>query len=400
MDSIDQLPKIDLPAAFSSRGEFDAVVMAAHEQGPFARSMRGLEVLGYKESVALLRDRRLNSNHMALVEAMEFPEGAAKNFKRNMLLSHGRDAYRTHIRQALTRAIGAPVVEKQRPMIRQLAGALLGGLDSSQPADMLTDFAFLLPASLFCHWFGAPEADARWVASLSDRILKIFSNDPTFTPDIVAAYDELFPYVQTRIDAAKASPQDNLLGNLLKEQAAGNLSEQDVFYLVSMFNEASTDNTAHGIAAAIGGIVGDEGRRRQIVAHPELIPAAVNENMRLSGRINTLVRYASEAVEFNGLKIAEGQPVFFLIPAAHRDPRVYHEPLRYVPTRKDAHNLLDFGGGIYTCLGKHVAMIEVQEALAELITTHPDAVVEKFNTDTNMFANAVAELSIQLHGAG
>lgn len=394
--SIDQLPSIDLDAAFASRDDFDAIVMAAHKQGPFARSGRGLEILGHKECAALLRDRRLQSDHMGLVNAMGFPEGPAREFKKNMLLSHGRDEYRTRIRQALIRAVGATVVEKQRPMIRQLSKDLLQKLDTGREVDLLQDFAFMIPASLFCLWFGAPLEDAPWVAKLSDRILKIFSFDPSYTADIVAAYDELFPYVQKRIDAAREKPQDNLLGNFIAEQEAGQLSETDVFYLVSMFNEASTDNTAHGIATAIGEMMSDPQRWQQIVDQPDLIPAAIDESMRLSGRINTLVRYAMEDLEYEGVLIPEGTPVFHLIPAAHRDPRAYDNPLRYDPTRTDIHNILDFGGGSYTCLGKFVALIEIQEALAELVKSFPNAGLKNFSISTNPFANEVSELRVKL----
>ena len=85
---IEELPEIDLNEAFSSGEAFDRVASAAHENGPFARSGRGLEVLGYQESVALLRDRRLYSDHMGLVEAMQFPDGPAKEFKKNMCCHH------------------------------------------------------------------------------------------------------------------------------------------------------------------------------------------------------------------------------------------------------------------------------------------------------------------------
>lgn len=395
--SIDQLPTIDLDTAFASREDFDAIVMAAHERGPFARSSRGLEVLGHKECVALLRDRRLNSDHMALVRAMGFPEGPAKEFKQNMLLSHGRDEYRTRIRHALTRAIGPSVIERQRPMIRQLAKDLLLRIDANNESDLLHDFAFMLPASLFCLWFGAPLEDAPWVAGVSDRLLKIFSFNPKYTPEIIAAYDELFPYVQKRIDAAKETPQDNLLADFIAQQQAGHIDETELFYIVSMFNEASTDNTAHGIAAAIGELMFDQERWQQIVDHPELIPAAIKESMRLSGRINTLVRYASETFEYEGLEIPKGTAVHHVMPAAHRDPRAYTDPLRYDPARKVVHNPLDFGGGIYTCLGMFVAQIEIEEAVAILVSNHPDARLKSFSIATNPFANEVSDLKAQLH---
>lgn len=395
--SIKQLPVIDLDAAFASRDAFDEIIISAHERGPFAQSNRGLEIIGYREFAVLLRDRRLNADHMALVNAMGFPEGPARDFKQNMLLSHGRDEYRTRIRQALMRAIGPSVIEKQRPMIRQLAKDLLLKIDPNEEADFLHEFAFLLPASLFCLWFGAPLEDARWVGDVSDRLLKIFSFNPKYTPEIVAAYDELFPYVRKRIDAAKENPEDNLLAEFIAQHKEGFIDETELFYIVSMFNEASTDNTAHGIATAVGDLLGNQERWQQIVDHPALIPAAVNENMRLSGRINTLVRYASETFEYEGLEIPAGTAVHHVMPAAHRDPRTYSDPLRYDPTRKTVQNILDFGGGIYTCLGKFVALIEIQEAIAELAGNYPNARLNSFSIATNPFVNEVSDLKTQLH---
>jgi cytochrome P450 len=397
---IDQLPFFDVDAAFASHEAFDEIVMSAHAQGPFARSERGLEVLGYKECVALLRDRRLHSDHMSLVESMGFPEGPAKEFKRTMLLSHGRDEYRTRIRQALTRAVGASVIEKQRPLIRQLVKDILQSLDPEENSDMLHKLALGVPSSLFCHWFGAPVEDAPWIAGLSDRIMKIFTSDPQYTPDIIAAYDELFPYVQKCIDRAMESPKDNLLAHFIAEHEAGHLSETELFYIVSMFNEASTDNTAHGIGTVVGRLLDDRQHWQQLIDNPELIPAAINETFRLSGRINTLIRYASQDLEFGGLWIPEGTTIHILIPAAHRDPKIFDAPLSYDPTRKDAHNLLDFGGGAYTCLGKFVAMIEIQEVVSELVSNYPNAHLEGFRVDTNSYVNETGELSVRLSGAG
>lgn len=396
--TIDQLPFIDIEAAFASREDFDAIIMSAHERGPFARSDRGLEVLGYEESIALLRDPRLWYDHGALMDAVNFPEGPAKEYKKGKLISHGRGKYRTRVRQALTRAVGASVIEKQRPMIRQLVKDILQKIDPDKESEMLRDFSFMVPASLFCLWFGSPLEDARWVASISDRLLKIFTFDPKYTPDIIAAYDELLPYVQKRIDEAMEAPQDNLLGNFIAEYKSGSFNETDLFQTVAMFNEASTDNTAHGIAIAIGELMGDQQRWQQIVDNPELIPAAINESMRLSGRINAVARHVLEDLECEGVFIPEDTEVYIVVPAAHRDPRVYDEPLGYNPTRKDIHNILDFGGGIYTCLGKHVALIEIQEAIAELVRKHPNAQLKSFSINTNSHVNEVAELGVKLNG--
>ena len=87
-----------------------------------------------------------------------------------------------------------------------------------------------------------------------------------------------------------------------------------------------------------------------------------------------------------------------MVRAAHRDPRVFDEPLRYDPTRQDAHNLLDFGGGIYTCLGKFVALIEIQEAIAELVSNYPNAQLKSFKVNTNSFVDEISDLEVELGG--
>jgi cytochrome P450 len=395
---IDQLPTIDVfGPAFGD--DPDSIVIPALDRGAFARSERGLEVLRYKECVALLRDQRLAANHMRTVEAMGFPEGVAKEFKKRMLLGHGRDDYRKRVRQSLMRAVGASAIENQRPMIRQLVRDLLQNIDPDKESDLLNDYAFLTPASLFCLWFGRPMKDAPWIADKSDRILKIFTNDQSYVPDIISAYDELFPYVQKFIDEAMQKPKENLLGNFISDLRAGHINEQELFDIAAMFNEASTDNTAHVIAMVIGQLLSNQDHWQQIVDQPELIPAVIHETIRLSSRSNTVVRFATEDLEYGGVFIPEGMQVNALTYAGHRDPMVYEDPLSYNPTRKNVHNLLDFGGGAFSCLGMHVALIEIQEALIELVSRYPNARIKNFEINRNCYVTEVRDLRVQLNGS-
>lgn len=394
---IEQLPQIDVTGPAFGKDP-DEIIMPALKKGPFARSDRGLEVLGYRECVALLRDRKLRANHMLIVESMGFPEGAAKEFKRRMLLGHGRDEYRSRIRQVLIRAVGEGVVKNQRPMIRQLVKQLLDNCDPDKEVDLLADYGFATPANLFCLWFGAPLSDAPWVADISDRILKVFTQDKSYTADIVAAYDELFPYVQKLIDNALEQPESNLLGNFISEYKAGKINQQELFDIVAMFNEASTDNTAHVIATVIGQLMMNPKNWQQVVDQPEIIPAAAKETIRLSSRSNTVTRFATEDLEYDGLHIPAGTRVNILIYAANRDPSIYANPLGYNPARKEVRQILDFGGGAFTCLGMHVALIEIQEALAEIAHRYPKACAKKFRINRNCFINEVEEFTVVLNG--
>jgi hypothetical protein len=56
--------------------EEDHILNTARERNPFAMSDRGVEVLGYPECRALLRDRRLQTDHMTLVKQVGLTDPA------------------------------------------------------------------------------------------------------------------------------------------------------------------------------------------------------------------------------------------------------------------------------------------------------------------------------------
>lgn len=395
IQALENLPRIEL-SDDRINTDFEGLIRQAHQLGSILQSPRGIEVVGYKACVSLLRNPGFAPDHFGLVERMQFPEGPAKAFKRRMLLGHGRDEYRTRIRRVLQKIIGPAEVARQRPAIRSITEDLLSRLDSVSPSDLLWNYAFLTPATLFCNWFGAPWQDADWVARLSDRILKIFTNNPEYTSDIISGYDELFPYVEKLIKDYESSKSDNLMASFRHEYQEGNLSEQEYFDCVAMFNEASTDNTAVEIANVIGQILSNTELKKTLIEQPECISQAVRECIRLQPRSNAIPRFAQIDTEFEGISIKKGTAVFAWLSAAQRDPNVYDSPDEFVINRPKSGPILDFGGGIHACLGAHVALIEIEEAVAELLSRFPNAQLTNYQVTRNTFTNEVRVLEAVL----
>ncbi len=71
-------------------------------------------------------------------------------------------------------------------------------------------------------------------------------------------------------------------------------------------------------------------------------------------------------IDVVGTTIAEGTPVVLVLASGNRDPKRFHEPHRFDPTRPDNQHL-GFGSGIHLYYGAPLARLEAQAALGALL---------------------------------
>jgi cytochrome P450 len=100
-----------------------------------------------------------------------------------------------------------------------------------------------------------------------------------------------------------------------------------------------------------------------------LVPAAVEEAMRLRSPFQFMFRRATQDVTIGGGTIRKGETVVVMYGAANRGPRVFDDPDQYRITRPGKH--LAFGHGIHFCIGAHLARLESQLALEQLLPLLP-----------------------------
>jgi cytochrome P450 len=82
-------------------------------------------------------------------------------------------------------------------------------------------------------------------------------------------------------------------------------------------------------------------------------------------------RTARVATNIGGQPIAPGDRVVLYYGAANRDESIFADPHRFDPTR-DPNPHIAFGGGTHVCLGQHVARIEIDLMLREVVTRMHD----------------------------
>jgi len=168
-----------------------------------------------------------------------------------------------------------------------------------------------------------------------------------------AAMPKAIPQTGTEADAGPPLTADEAISNAA----------------VLMFGGIET--TEGMIANAALHLLTHPGELDLVRADPGLIPAAIEESLRLEPAAAVVDRYATCDALLGGVRIPTGEQVTVSIAAANRDPAVFADPDRYEVRRANASRHLAFAHGPHFCLGAHLARLEAQLAIGTLLDQLP-----------------------------
>lgn len=88
--------------------------------------------------------------------------------------------------------------------------------------------------------------------------------------------------------------------------------------------------------------------------------------VRISTPFLHFVRTVTKDIEMHGQPIAAGERVCMLLAAGNFDPAEFDEPEKFDLARTPNRHL-SFGRGPHSCLGKHIAVLEMKILLEEFL---------------------------------
>jgi cytochrome P450 len=277
----------------------------------------------------------------------------------------------TRLRKLVASAFTARRVEALRPRVATIVAKLIDALvERPQPADLVSSFSLPLPAQVICEMLGVPAADTEQFHAWSDTVLGDWERD---SDEIMTAVAELFGYFGRLIALKRNQPTDDLMTALIAARDdRDRLSEYELTVMCCALLIAGHETTANQVNQSLLLLFDYPDQVARLRADPALIPAAVEELLRLSRLGGVLPpRLTSEDVAIGDVTIPAGEWVIPLITSANRDPSVFSEPARFDITRAAAVGHLTFGAGVHHCLGAQLARLELQEAFRGLIGRLP-----------------------------
>jgi cytochrome P450 len=182
-------------------------------------------------------------------------------------------------------------------------------------------------------------------------------------------------YFMRYLGERRANPQDDIMTELaLARYPDGTLPELVEPAKAAMFLfAAGQDTSAKLIGNAMRYMCEHKDMQDRLRADPSLVPAFLEEMLRLEGSTKMTARLAVRNTRIGDVEVPAGKRVFIGLAAANRDPRRWEDPNAFKLDRPRIKEHVAFGRGAHTCAGAPLARVEVR-VLFERLLEHTSAI--------------------------
>ena len=252
-----------------------------------------------------------------------------------------------------------------RKRANELIDAILADHPPGDAVEFTKAFGRPLPVSIFLDVMGLPQDMRATFVSWGDAMIH------GATAEIQgAAMGKAIEYLKGAIAEKKANPDAGVISLIANAQIDGRpLSDKEVFGFVCFLFIGGLDTVYATLNNIWLWLARNPDRVQEIIDRPDDIDAIVEELLRRFS-VTFSTRVVMQDVEVSGAKIKQGDRVFTMLPAANFDPDVFPDPLT-VDFDRPRKTILAFTVGVHSCMGGHLARMEVKVALQEWLKRIP-----------------------------
>ena len=285
----------------------------------------------------------------------------------------------TRFRSLVARGFTPTQVRDVEPDVRRFVRDRLSGIEPDDETDLVALLAKPLPSMVVARYLGVPEADRDRFGAWTDAIV---GADPS--GDLAgamqgagAAVGEMLDFFTQLIERRRVDPGDDTVSHLVAagvgDDPAGLLS---ILAFTFTMVAGGNDTTTGLLGGAVDLLAAHPDQRDELADDPTLIPAAVEELLRLTSPVQGLARTTTTDVVLHGVTIPAGRKVLLLYASANRDERRWGDDADRLDIHRDPRQIMTFSRGAHHCLGAAAARMQSRVALEELVATHRDFTVD------------------------
>lgn len=264
----------------------------------------------------------------------------------------------TRVRQIVQRGFTPRAIRALEETLRARAGRIVDSARSDGTGDFVTDIAVELPLQAIAELVGVPQEDRSKIFDWSNKMVAYDDPEYAITEEVgTQSAAELIAYAMSMAEARKGCPAEDIVSRLVAAEGEGNLSSDEFGFFVILLavagNETTRNAISHGMHAFLTHPEQWELFKRE---RPE---TTAEEIVRWATPVVSFQRTATRDTELGGVRIKEGERVGIFYSSANNDPEVFDSPEKFDITRDPNPHLGFGGGGPHFCLGKSLAVMEI-----------------------------------------
>ncbi|MFG2641606.1 cytochrome P450 [Streptomyces sp. NPDC048370] len=281
----------------------------------------------------------------------------------------------TRVRQIVQRGFTPRAIRTLETALRDRARTIVEEARRNAATDGTFDFvtqvAVELPLQAIAELIGVPQEDRSRIFEWSNKMIAYDDPEYAITEEIGAeAAMELIGYSMNLAAARKECPAKDIVTQLVAAEGQGNLSSDEFGFFVLLLAVAGNETTRNAISHGM----------HAFLTHPdqwdlfkrERPATAAEEIVRWATPVVSFQRTATQDTEIGGQKIRQGDRVGLFYSSANNDPEVFENPETFDITRDPNPHLGFGGGGPHFCLGKSLAINEIELIFNALADELPD----------------------------
>ncbi|MCB2073311.1 MAG: cytochrome P450 [Novosphingobium sp.] len=255
-------------------------------------------------------------------------------------------------------------------LIRQRARDLLddfaGAPGEGGECEFTTAFGRPLPVSVFLDIMGLPQ-DMRdtfvsWAVDL------LHARDPAV---MGKAFLNITTYIKEAIAEKKANPDEGVVSRIAHAIVDGKpLSDKEVFGFVVFLFIGGLDTVFATLNNIWLWLARNPDRVQEIIDRPDEDIDNIVEELLRRWSVTFSGRVLAQDYEMRGVQMKKGDRITCVLPACNFDPEVFPNPTE-VDFDRPRKTILAFTVGVHSCMGGHLARLEIKIALQEWLKRIP-----------------------------
>ncbi|MEM8861911.1 MAG: cytochrome P450 [Chloroflexota bacterium] len=272
------------------------------------------------------------------------------------------------------------VEQRFRQPVGRFINELIAGFKPKGAAELRRDFAGPIAVKTMVEALGMDETPVKqvlgWYDTIVDAVTRVSAGEPV-SDEGKAAFGLL---KESLLPVLKRDAETSLLASAAG--LADGLSDDQIISNAAVLLFGGIETTEGMIANALYHLFNHPQVLAQVRDDLDLISAAIEESLRMEPAASVVDRYTTAETELAGVTIPEGDLVRVSLAGANRDPNTFPDPDRFDPGRKNLRSHVTWAQGPHVCLGLHLARLEAQESIKQLLVKLPNLKIKIGNEST------------------